>query len=48
LLKKFAGYPKQNQIARALREVDRIERTLFMVEWYPDRARCQVEEPLSW
>jgi hypothetical protein len=45
LLKKLAGYPKQNQIARALREVGRIERTLFMAEWYSDpglRRRCQV------
>lgn len=45
LLKKLAGYPKQNQIARALREIGRIERTLFMAEWYSDpalRRRCQV------
>jgi TnpA family transposase len=45
LLKKLAAYPKQNQLARALQELGRIERTLFMIEWYSNpalRRRCQV------
>ena len=45
ILKKLSGYPKQNQLARALRELGRIERTLFMIEWYSDhllRRRCQI------
>jgi TnpA family transposase len=45
MLKKLAAYPKQNQLARALQELGRIERTLFMIEWYSNpalRRRCQV------
>ncbi|EHC4324958.1 transposase [Escherichia coli] len=30
MLKKLASYPKQNGLAKALREIGRIERTLFM------------------
>jgi len=33
LLKKFASYPRQHELALALREIGRIERTLFIVEW---------------
>lgn len=36
MLKKLAGYPRQNPIARALREIGRIERTLFMLDWLDD------------
>ncbi len=38
MLKKLAAYPKQNQLARALQELGRIERTLFMIEWYSNPA----------
>jgi TnpA family transposase len=44
ILKKLAASSKPSQLARALREVGRIERTLFMIEWYSDpalRRRCQ-------
>jgi TnpA family transposase len=34
LLKKLAALPKTNTLSRALREIGRIERTLFMTEWY--------------
>ncbi|ELH4374844.1 Tn3 family transposase, partial [Escherichia coli] len=30
---KLASYPRQNNLAVALREVGRIERTLFIIEW---------------
>ena len=41
MLRKLAGFPRQNPIARALREVGRIERTLFMLDWFddPDQRR---------
>ncbi|MBP6655312.1 Tn3 family transposase [uncultured Bradyrhizobium sp.] len=33
ILRKLASYPRQNDLAVALREVGRVERTLFMIEW---------------
>lgn len=35
-MKKLASYPKQNGLAKALREIGRIERTLFMLDWFRD------------
>src|SRR3546814_8669034 len=35
-LRKLASYPRQNELALALREVGRIERTLFMIDWILD------------
>ncbi|WP_407240077.1 Tn3 family transposase [Escherichia coli] len=45
LLRKLASYPRQNNLAVALREVGRIERTLFIIEWIPDtdmQRRAQI------
>ena len=45
LLKKFAAYPRQHELAVALREIGRIERTLFIIEWLLDadmQRRAQV------
>ena len=45
VLKKLAALPKTNVLSRALREIGRIERTLFMTEWYSSpelRDRCRV------
>jgi len=45
LLKKFASYPRQHELAVALREIDRIERTLFIIEWLLDtdmQRRAQI------
>jgi TnpA family transposase len=36
MLKKLSGYPRQNGLAVALREIGRIERSLFMLGWYSD------------
>ena len=36
ILRKLAAYPRQNELAAALREVGRIERTLFMIDWTTD------------
>ena len=45
ILKKFSASSKSNDLAKALRELGRIERTLFMIEWYSSpalRRRCQA------
>ena len=45
LLKKLAALPKTNTLSRTLREIGRIERTLFMIEWYSSpalRERCRA------
>ncbi|WP_142627800.1 Tn3 family transposase, partial [Rhizobium sp. P007] len=45
ILKKLSASPKQSHLARALRELGRIERSLFMIEWYSSpalRRRCQA------
>src|SRR5271167_2941582 len=41
MLKKLSAYPRQNGLARALREIGRIERTLFTLDWIknPDLRR---------
>jgi hypothetical protein len=33
ILRKLASYPWQNELAAALRQVCRVERTLFMIDW---------------
>jgi TnpA family transposase len=33
MLRKLGSYPRQNGLALALRELGRIERTLFMLDW---------------
>ena len=33
LLKRLGAYPRQNSLALTLREIERIERTLFMLDW---------------
>lgn len=45
LLRKLASYPRQHELAVALREVGRVERTLFMTRWLLDsdlQRRAQV------
>lgn len=45
ILRKLAAYPRQNDLAAALREVGRIERTLFIIEWILDEGmqrRAQI------
>lgn len=38
LLKKLASFPRQNELALALREVGRLERSKFMIEWVLDEG----------
>jgi TnpA family transposase len=38
ILRKLAAYPRQNGLALALRELGRIERTLFTLDWLQDPA----------
>ena len=45
IIRKLASYLRQNSLHTALREVGRIERSLFMLEWMKDpelRRRVQV------
>ena len=36
MLRKLASYPRQNETALALRDVGRLERSLFALEWFED------------
>lgn len=48
MLSKLAAYPRQNQLAWALRELGRIERTLFTLEWLESpELRRRVNEGLN-
>lgn len=45
MLKKLGSYPRQNGLAVALRELGRMERTLFMLDWILEpglRRRVQI------
>lgn len=45
ILQKLAAYPRQNGLAHALREIGRVERSLFMLDWIQDndlRRRVQT------
>ncbi len=45
LLKKFSAYPRQHELAVSLREIGRVERTLFIIDWLLDenmQRRAQV------
>ena len=45
ILRKLGSYPRQNGLALALRELGRIERTLFTLDWLQDielRRRVQI------
>lgn len=38
ILKKLSAYRQQNGVAAALREIGRVERTLFTLRWFKDAA----------
>ena len=38
LMRRLAAYPKQNGLAKTLREVGRLERSLFTLDWISDPA----------
>lgn len=45
LLRKFASYSRQHELAVALREIGRVERTLFIIDWLLDadmQRRAQI------
>lgn len=45
LLRKFSSYPRQHELAVALREIGRVERTLFIIDWLLDadmQRRAQI------
>jgi len=48
MLRKLGSYPRQNSLAVALRELGRIERTLFMLDWLQyDELRRRVNTGLN-
>jgi Tn3 transposase DDE domain-containing protein len=36
ILRRLAAYPRQNALAKALKEIGRLERTLFTLDWISD------------
>jgi TnpA family transposase len=36
MLRKLSAYPRQNGLALALREIGRLERSIFMLDWLQD------------
>jgi TnpA family transposase len=38
LMRRLAANPRQNALARALREIGCLERTLFILDWISDPA----------
>jgi TnpA family transposase len=38
LMRKLAAYPRQNQVARALTEMGKLERTAFLLEYFRDES----------
>ena len=48
ILRKLAAYPRQNGLAIALREMGRIERTLYVLNWFQSpELRRRVTEGLN-
>jgi TnpA family transposase len=48
MLKKLGSYPRQNNLAVALRELGKIERSIFMLEWLKDpQLRRRVQAGLN-
>jgi TnpA family transposase len=37
-MRKLAAYPRQNQVARALNEMGKLERTVFLLEFFRDES----------
>ena len=38
ILRRLAAYPRQNMLAKALKEIGRLDRTLFTLDWISDPA----------
>ncbi|TFB71686.1 Tn3 family transposase [Cryobacterium sp. Hz9] len=48
MLRKLGSYPRQNGLARALRELGRLERTLFTLDWIQNpKLRRRVQAGLT-
>ncbi len=48
ILRKLGSYPRQNKLALALRELGKLERSIFMLEWSKDpQLRCRVQAGLN-
>ena len=44
LMRRLAAYPKQNALAKTLREIGRLERTLFTLDWISDPGLAPAGE----
>jgi hypothetical protein len=47
MLKRLGAYPRQNGLALALREIGRIERTLYTLNWLEKLARTGAAQTAS-
>ena len=47
LLRKFASYPRQHELAVALWEIGRVERTPFIIDWLLDADMARVAHRLG-
>lgn len=48
ILRKLGSYPRQNKLALALRELGKLERSIFMLEWSKDpQLRRRVQAGLN-
>lgn len=48
ILRKLSNYPRQNNLALALRELGKLERSIFMLEWIKDpQLRRRVQAGLN-
>jgi TnpA family transposase len=48
ILRKLGSYPRQNSLAAALRELGKVERSIFMLEWIKDpKLRRRVQAGLN-
>jgi len=46
MMRRLAAYPKQNALAKTVREIGRLERTLFTLDWISDQ-RCGAVQMLD-
>jgi TnpA family transposase len=45
LMRRLSAYPRQNAIAKTLREIGRLERTLFTLDWITSHAGADKKLP---
>src|SRR5258708_4665761 len=48
LMRKLAAYPRQNQVARALTEFGKLERTSFLLEYFRCASEAKRSQKRAW